>query len=569
MPPGTVLTNLAIVSSSTPDDVPANDRATATTSVNSSADLRISKSVDPDPLTAGTEAVYQVTVVNAGPSTAVNASGSDVIPTGFVILAVTSPLVDCTITGQVVSCQRDTIPPGATAQVQIRVRVPAGQVADVTNSADVTSDTFDPDLSNNQATITNSVQRIADLEVIKTADQDEAVAGSGLTYRISVTNHGPSDTTAVSLTDTLPAGLTVSELSPAQGTCTNVGPAITCSLGNLASGASTDVVVTASIAAGLTATEITNTATATSAVFDPNPALATDSITLPVVTRADVSIQKSTNPAAVVPGATFNYTLLVLNAGPSTARGVVVTDAVPAGVTILGATFNGTACTVAGQNVTCAIGDLIAGQVVVDIDARLDPAFTASQLSNTADVATTTPDPTPGNNSSTSTAPVVPQADLAITKTMEPANPVSGQTVTYTLTASNNGPSNAQSPQFIDQLPPGLINITVVPPPTATCEVLPPNDPGTDDNPTAPTVICSAALFPAGASVTGTITATVAPGFQGTLTNTGRISSDTIDPVADNNEATATGATQQSADLSLTKTPSPPHPSRARTSPSR
>ena len=141
---------------------------------------------------------------------------------------------------------------------------------------------------------------------------------------------------------------------------------------------------------------------------------------------------------------------------------------------------------------------------------------------------------------------------------MSPANPVAGQQVVFTLTATNNGPSAALNPQFIDQLPAGLTNVSVVPPPGATgCDVVPPVDPGTADNPNAPTVVCSGPIFRAGFTVSGTITATVSPNFTGTLTNTGRTSSDTIDPVASNNESTVSGTVRQSADVSITKTMSP------------
>ena len=60
--------------------------------------------------------------------------------------------------------------------------------------------------------------------------------------------------------------------------------------------------------------------------------------------------------------------VLTPGVGPSTARGVVVTDTVPAGVTITSA-FHGTAtpCGVSGQTVTCNLGDRAPGQRVVTI----------------------------------------------------------------------------------------------------------------------------------------------------------------------------------------------------------
>src|SRR5206468_9366725 len=73
-------------------------------------------------------------------------------------------------------------------------------------------------------------------------------------------------------------------------------------------------------------------------------------------------------------------------------------------------------------------------------------------LSNTATV--TAPggvtDPTPGNNSATDSDTLAPQADLAITKTDGVTTATPGGSVTYTITASNAGPSDAPGSTVVD-----------------------------------------------------------------------------------------------------------------------
>src|SRR5947199_354517 len=66
------MTNTATVSSSTPDATPGNNSAIEATVVNTSANLSITKSDSPDPVTAGNNLTYTITVYNAGPSDALS-----------------------------------------------------------------------------------------------------------------------------------------------------------------------------------------------------------------------------------------------------------------------------------------------------------------------------------------------------------------------------------------------------------------------------------------------------------------------------------------------------------------
>jgi uncharacterized repeat protein (TIGR01451 family) len=47
----------------------------------------------------------------------------------------------------------------------------------------------------------------SDIEISKTATPDPVVAGTALTYTLTITNHGPANATGVILTDSLPSGL--------------------------------------------------------------------------------------------------------------------------------------------------------------------------------------------------------------------------------------------------------------------------------------------------------------------------------------------------------------------------
>jgi choice-of-anchor A domain-containing protein/uncharacterized repeat protein (TIGR01451 family) len=77
--------------------------------------------------------------------------------------------------------------------------------------------------------------------------------------------------------------------------------------------------------------------------------------TPPGPTSADVAITKTASDASPKGGDAVTYTVAVRNNGPDTAKNVVVTDAIPPGVTFSSAS---SPCTQSAGIVTCAIGDL-------------------------------------------------------------------------------------------------------------------------------------------------------------------------------------------------------------------
>ena len=99
------------------------------------------------------------------------------------------------------------------------------------------------------------------LTLTKTAPQT-ATAGTPYAYSIAVGNSGPGRSTTTTLTDHLPAGLSVLAVDPSQGSCTRGGTPVivTCSLGTLAAAAGAHVTVLVSAAGAGT---VTNTATVT------------------------------------------------------------------------------------------------------------------------------------------------------------------------------------------------------------------------------------------------------------------------------------------------------------------
>ncbi|GAA3828391.1 hypothetical protein GCM10022226_56520 [Sphaerisporangium flaviroseum] len=182
-------------------------------------DLSVTMTDAPDPVAAGTELAYALTVKNQGKAPATSVRVTDTLP-GDVTF--TSASAGCRAAGSTVTCGLGELGPGGTASVTIRTGVPAdlvhanGGPKTLTNKVAV-SNLAGPDSrgANNEATATTRVVAVADLAV--TALQAEAPAqiliGQTLPVTVtgSVSNNGPSspmDATVASAA-TAAAGATI------------------------------------------------------------------------------------------------------------------------------------------------------------------------------------------------------------------------------------------------------------------------------------------------------------------------------------------------------------------------
>ena len=85
--------------------------------------------------------------------------------------------------------------------------------------------------------------RTANLELVKSDSPDPVPLGEDLTYTLSVANHGPSDASAVTVTDTLPASVEFVSATPSQGSCLHLAGSVSCDLGDLAEQATATVTI--------------------------------------------------------------------------------------------------------------------------------------------------------------------------------------------------------------------------------------------------------------------------------------------------------------------------------------
>ena len=209
-----IATNTATITGSTTFDPDPADNQSAATVTPQQADLAVTKTVDKPNPNVGDTVAFTVTVTNNGPSTATNVQVTDLLPTGLTFVGSTPSQ------GSYVSSTGvwtvGTVASGGTATLVLRATVTvAGQL---TNTAAVGSaDQFDPNPGNDSASAILSPQQ-ADLVLGKSVDNPTPNVGDIITFTILVRNAGPDVATNVQVTDVLPAGLTLVDATPTQGT---------------------------------------------------------------------------------------------------------------------------------------------------------------------------------------------------------------------------------------------------------------------------------------------------------------------------------------------------------------
>ena len=547
------ITNTATVTSTTPDPNPSNNTSTSVIEVNEStqeADVGVFKSVGLNPVPAGGMVVYPITVSNFGPADAQNVVLTDAIPpeiTG----AEFSTDGGSTFSPWPGSLNIGTLPAGETINILIRGTVSPSATGIISNTAEVSSTTPDPNPSNNTSTV--DVEIIApveaDISVVKTASPNPVTPGEVLTYTLVVSNAGPNDAENVVLTDNIPPSIIGPEFSVDGGATFNLWTG-SLSLGTLPAGTSRTILIRGTVSPSATGV-IANTATVTSSTSDPNPGNNTSTVdveVIPVVGEADISVVKTASPNPVTPGEVVTFTLVVSNAGPNDAQDVIVSDNVSP--SIIGPEFsvNG-GVTFNPWPGAIDIGTLAAGTSRTILIRGTVSETATGCINNTAIVASTTPDPNLFNNTSSICLEVeapVAEADISVIK-IESPNPVTpGGVLTYTLVVSNAGPNNAENVVLTDNIPPSIIG------PEFSV------DGGVTFNPWTGSLNLGTLL--AGTSRTILIRGTVSQSATGIITNTANVTSTTPDPNPSNNTSTVNTEVTQvqvAADISVVKTASP------------
>ena len=262
------------------------------------ADLGVNKVSSPDPVAPDSDVTYTITVINGGPETADEAALNDALPAGMTFVSLSAPAGWTCSTpapgaGGSVSCTNPVLAIGSEDVFTLVGHVPAGTPGGTifTNTAFISSGTFDPNKENDSSSAVNTVAGpTADMAVFKQASADEVLADSNVTYTIQVANGGPTNAANATLNDTLPGTMTfVSLSSPSGWTCSTPAPGaggtISCSNPSLAPNGSDVFTIVGHVPAGTAGgTTYTNTVLVSSSTFDPTGKNNNSTVSTTVVT---------------------------------------------------------------------------------------------------------------------------------------------------------------------------------------------------------------------------------------------------------------------------------------------
>jgi uncharacterized repeat protein (TIGR01451 family) len=393
------------------------------------ADVEITDKTDSDdPVFAGDPLTYEIDIRNNGPvDDAENVVVRDFGPAGVVIDSVSGtssipPADPATCQAGVPGdpdrpsrCNFGNMEPNETGTMTIEVTVLPQTTDQLNNDAEISTDSMDPDQSNNLALEITDVDTQADIEITKLDSPDSVRAGTPLDYTLKVKNLGPSTGRQVTLTDRLPdevtflsvernnsAGVVGGECSHVVGFPTQPPDRVECQLNDLDPGEFVVVEIHTLVKSATTPSTITNTAEATTLADDDPGSPNTMMQLTDVVDPADLVIVKTSDLDVYKPSSTIKYTLTVTNLGPADAVNVVVTDTLPA-PDVAPYLFDTNECSFSAPiTLTCSLGTMTDGETK-SFNVYVRVKGNQHQIPNTADVESdnVTADPVLANNTST------------------------------------------------------------------------------------------------------------------------------------------------------------------------
>jgi uncharacterized repeat protein (TIGR01451 family) len=456
------LSNTALVAAGNEADADdANNSSTATIGVNC-ADIAIVKLADAASVSAGDPIGFTITVTNNGAGIARGVTLNDTLPTNAGLSWTIDGGADagaCQIAGGALSCDFGDLAPGASASVHITSPTTAATCGVIDNSATVSTTNDGTAQGSDQVTV-----NCPNVTVLKTADTSPINAGETASFTIEVSNSGSGVARSVTLADTLPAGVTWSETS---AECSISGGVLSCDFGDLAPGASRTVQVSGTTgAADCGVLENTATVAATNeAQADQSDNSSTATLT---VNCPDVTVRKTADTGTISAGDTASFTIEVSNNGAGIARGVTLSDTLPAGITW---SETSAECSISGGVLTCNFGDLAPGASrSVTVSGTTDAAD-CGVLENTATVAATNEAQADQGNNSSGDSVAVNCAQIEILKTADAASVSAGDPIGFTIEVKNTGAGTARNVTLTDTLPAGAGLNWTISPAVAGCQI--------------------------------------------------------------------------------------------------
>ncbi len=413
-----------------------------------------------DTISAGSTAEFRILVANDGPGDAFDVTLTDELPAGpNWFIASTEGLEEddfaCGIvppdadSGQILTCTMENLPFGEGLIVFVDGETdPADCAAPLENTASAAASneplpsTFGTAADSASATIT---VLCPDLGLTKTASASDVSAGESVSYTIEATNDGPGVGFDIGIIDELPSNVAWEIASESSG-CSIDQEILTCDVGNLAVDGIFSVTVEGTPGPEACG-DISNSASLEATNDDT---VTVEPVTITVLCP-ELRLVKTAASSEVTVGQLAAYTIEVFNDGDGDAFSVVLTDTMPASV--IWSENPDTLCTIEGNELTCTIGTILTGEsFAVTVEGTTGVANCAAPLTNSAGVEAS-------NHASVGTESVmitVSCPDLAVEKTAAADAVSAGESVSFTITVTNNGDGAANDVTLSDTLPEGV-----------------------------------------------------------------------------------------------------------------
>ena len=297
------------------------------------ADIQVNKTVNNTSPNYLDYVTFTVTARNNGPFTAVNTRVTDLLPAGLNLISATPSIGGYNnVTGL---WTVGDLANGASATLTLVAQV-LGHNTIITNIANGSSNTFDRNLTNNNASASVTVPPAADVAVTKTVNNSTPNYLGNIIFSISVTNNGPDTATNVYMSDIIPAGLELNYSGiTVSGPWTQYGyynleRKFELLINSLAPGVTTTINLPVLVNASNTT--LSNMANVTANEYDLNKTNNNSTVSITVPPAADIVVTKDVNNTAPNYRDNVTFTVIVRNDGPDDATGVSLDDLLPAGL---------------------------------------------------------------------------------------------------------------------------------------------------------------------------------------------------------------------------------------------